>query len=104
MKTFPNSPAVVSAFFNDVHFLEFVLADIPGPQLPGLPIEAHAPNITEAISPNFFANAFTLSNERVVFRDPVLKAARPAVHINAQNLSQNRIEALPIVVGIVSAP
>ena len=59
-------PAIVTALCDEVDLLPFVLPDVRRPEVAGLPVEAHAPDIAQAISPNLPAGTILSPGKRVV--------------------------------------
>ena len=66
-----------------------VLADLAPPQFPCLAVEAHLPRLTNAISPDFRRRAQS-ALERIVLRHAVALALVRLVHVDAQNLTEQR--------------
>src|SRR5262245_43889177 len=57
-------PAVVAALDQDVDLLVQVLADLAGPQLPGLSIEGHPPDVAQSVAPDLRPPAETVITAR----------------------------------------
>src|SRR5258706_12145852 len=101
VKTLARAPAIIATLCNQVHLLPFILANISGPKLAGVPIETHAPDVAQTISPNLRPHTFRLSvegisfriaiviftDERIIFRDSERQFARSGIDIQSQDLS-----------------
>src|SRR5207247_3353996 len=65
MESLAHAPAVIAPFDDEINFLPFVLADIARPKLARVAVEAHAPNIAQAVGPDFRSHAFRFRAARV---------------------------------------
>src|SRR5260221_10880185 len=72
-----------------------------GPELAGLAVECHPPDVAQAIGPNLGPGVF-LADKRVVFRDRVILTGIFVIDVDAMHLAEQRFEVLPVVVGIVT--
>ena len=96
-----NVPAVVPALGDEVDLFPLVLPDICRPQLTGLAVDAHAPNVSQTVGPDFLARVVLAIGERIVGRDAVLQVAAAAVDVNAQDFAEQVVEVLRVVVRVV---
>src|SRR5213593_3895212 len=71
VQAFHDGPAVVAALLNLVDHLPQVLADFAAPEVAGFAIEAVAPQLAQAIGPDFGAGAFR-THERIVLGHAVV--------------------------------
>src|SRR5439155_7220287 len=85
-----------------VDLLVAVLPDVADPQVAGLPVETEAPRVAQPIRPDLRPVA-RLAGERVVGRDPVW-LGRPGIgaHVDAQELAEQGVEALPVALRIAA--
>src|SRR5437016_1520984 len=72
VKSLARAPAVIAALNDQIHLLEFVLADVGGPKFARLAVETHPPNIAQAVSPNFGTHTFRLGIKRIRFWGAIL--------------------------------
>src|SRR3954467_4243938 len=66
MKTLADRPAVITAFHNQIHFFPSVLPHVSGIEFASLPIEAHPPNVAQAVYIDFLFDAVTFFNEGII--------------------------------------
>ena len=80
-----------------------------------MPVEAHAPDIAQTVSPDLGTHPFgicierisfwiallILSHKRIILGDAVRKLARAGIDVDAQDFGQKMMAALADVVGIV---
>src|SRR5262245_22250315 len=98
-------PAVVAALLDDVDFLEEILPDVAGPELAGLAVEGHAPDVPQPARPDLRADA--RADEWVVRRDRVVLLFADTlgrVDVDPQHLAEPAVHVLGVVVGIVRRP
>jgi len=77
----------------EVHLLPAALADVGDEQVPGEAVEAEAPRVTQPEGPDLVPERVAGGHVR-----------RRAVHVETQELPQERAEVLRIVPGIPAAP
>src|SRR5690606_30923401 len=103
-------PAVVAAGLDAIDLLPPVLADVAGPELARVPVEAETPRIAEAPGEDLgtrelarAVEAFRVVRERVVRGNAVRNAARAAVDVDAQDCAEQRRRVLAVAVRIAGA-
>ena len=101
MQPLAEVPAVVAALGDQVDLLVQVLADVGGPELAGLAVERHAPDVAQAIGPDL-GTGVRPADERIVLRNGVVLAAFAVVDVDAENLAEQRPEILAVVVRVVA--
>src|SRR5262245_42601706 len=100
-------PAVVAAFLDEVDFLVEILADVGGPELAGLLVERHAPDVAQAVGPGFGQRTRELTllgspaGERIVGRNRVILAVVFLVDVDAENLAERLLQVLAVVERII---
>ena len=94
-------PAVVAATRDEVDLLPLILPDVRRPEVAGLAIETHAPDVAQAVRPNLPARVVLASDKRVVRRDAVRQLAGAGIDIDAENLAQQVTQILCVVVRVV---
>src|SRR5262249_20944499 len=113
VKTFAGAPAVIAAFYDEVHFFEFVLADVAGPQFAGFTVETHTPDVAQAVGPDFRPHTLRLGvewvsfgipilvlcGERIVFGNAVGEIAGARVDVKPENFAEQMMTALTDAVG-----
>src|SRR5262249_15858281 len=88
-----HAPTVVGDFLDLVNHLPQILAHLAAPAVAGLAIEAEAPQLPQAVGPDFGASTLRL-HERVVLRDAVGLAGGRVVHVDAQHLGVDAAQIL----------
>ena len=83
-------PAVVAALLDEVDLLVQVLADVAGPELAGLAVERHPPDVAQAIGLDLRPRVLR-ADERVVLRDGVVLAVVLVIDVDAQDLAEQRL-------------
>src|SRR2546422_8611088 len=93
-------PPVVTALDDHVHFLPAVLPRVGQPELVRGSVEAVAPRIAQAVSPDLFAVVTRRSDERVVRGNTV---GRLTGDIKPEHLTEQAIDILPVVLRVALA-
>ncbi len=100
------APAVVTAFFDDIHFLDFTLAHVRAKETAGDAIEGETPRIAQAPGPDFLAHTGH-AHEGIVGGDAVLAAGAPgaagavrAEGVEAQDFSEQMGAVLRVAQGV----
>ncbi len=101
VKRLADVPAVVAAARNEVDLLPLVLPDVRRPEVAGLAVETHAPDVAQAVRPNLPARVVLAPGERVVRRDAVRQLAGAGIDVDAENLAQQRAQVLRVVMRVV---
>src|SRR2546426_1611456 len=91
VSAFPDAPAVVSPHLYAVHFLPGGVPDVPDPQLARQTIER--PPVRLADSPGIHLRLAPSRGKGIVRGDPV---GDPAVHVDPEDLAQDRIDVLRV--------
>ena len=98
---FARVPAVIRALLDDVDLLPDILPDIARPQIAGLWIEGHAPNVARSQRPHLGLRTLR-GNKWIVGGNGVwLAFFALLVHIDAKDLCQESAEILPVEVRII---
>ena len=102
MGSFHLVPAEVAGPSDDVHFFETILADIAGEELAGHAVKRKAPGIAQTVSPDLGQAAGR--SKRIVRRDRVLlPRSEGAVHVDPQDLAEQRLQVLSVALRIALA-
>src|SRR5205814_6663128 len=98
-------PAVVAALDEDVDLLVQVLTDIGSPELAGLLVERHAPDVAKTVGPGFGNGTRELtllgSHEGIVRGHGVVLAGVLLIDVDAQHLAERLLEVLAVAERIV---
>ena len=97
---FAQVPAVVASLLDQVDFLPQVLTHVAAPQRARLAIESDAPRIAQPVGIDL-GGLVLLADERIVRGNSVGPLAVAPVNVDPQDLSEQRIEILAVLVGIV---
>ena len=84
LERFSREARAQAAAADDIDLLDMVLADVAGPQLAGVGVEAHAPGVAHAVGPDLAARAGDI-HERVVDRDTIVPTVLVVIDIDSQN-------------------
>ena len=82
----------------EVDLFQGILSDVTDKQVSGLPIEGKSPGIAKAVSPDFIFSR-RIRHEWIVRRNAV---GKPAVHIDAQDLSKQGGQSLGVVLRVAA--
>src|SRR5437870_5148148 len=84
MQALPPVPAVVAAGPEQVDLLIEILTDVGGPELTGLPIERHPPDVAQAVGP-YLRKCLVSAHEGIVLWNGVRLIRIAMVNVNPQH-------------------
>src|SRR5258707_15613576 len=93
MAPFIHAPSIIFAPTDEVSCFPEVLTVVASPDLSGLLVDAHAPRITQAVSP-VFRSRVRHPNKRIVLWHRVRLRPADTIDVNAQHTAQQLAQIL----------
>src|SRR5262249_9116830 len=78
------------------------LADVARPELAGLTIETHAPDIAQAAGPDFVPRV-RQRGKRIIRRNAIRQVAGPRIDVDPDDFSEQRFHVLAVVLWIAGS-
>src|SRR5207248_10774260 len=95
-------PSEVACTRDDVHFFNTILGNVAGDELTGRAVKRKAPGSAQTVSPDLGQAAGR--SERIVRWDRVLlPRSEGAVHVDPQDLAEQRLQVLSVALRIALA-